>query len=600
MMKMAKVDYELSQEQKLFISKAKEGDNILVDACIGSGKTTAIQRLCLELPRKLNILYLTYNKLLKIDAKKRIKIKNVTVTNYHGFAYGVLKRNGISAGVSDLIQKFLQEKPKLKHFDILIMDEYQDIDLEISHLLEYIKETNPNIQIIAVGDMEQKIYDNTTLNINEFINNFLGEHLKLEFTKCFRLSNDLASMLGRVWKKNIIGVNENCEVVKKMSIHETVIFLSNQDPSDILCLGSRDHDLAEVLNVLEEKYPEKFNKKSVYASIRDSDESISPNDDSAIFTTFDSSKGMERKICVVFDFTEEYWDLRLNKSQQSYTILRNIFCVAASRGKEKIIFVDSNKEMLSEKTLSIEVQSNVDFKNINISEMFEFKYKEDIEKCYNLLEITRLNGEKISSVIDINNKDGLIDLSPCIGIYQEAVFFSKYDIHKDIELCIKLNKNKIYFVDEDYRSFSLDNKILLLTALETSQNRYYHQVKTPFVSENERQMIVERLGLIFSQDENVQQSCSIEFFENEHFLFSAVGYADVVKNDTVYELKFVSELMHEHFLQCASYLIALNLKKGVLWNTRNNERYEIKVPDKKAFLDAVARTVTKSYLDKYY
>lgn len=65
----------LSDEQQLFINKAKEGNNILVDACIGSGKTTAIQKLCCDLPENVNILYLTYNKLLKLDAKSKIKKK---------------------------------------------------------------------------------------------------------------------------------------------------------------------------------------------------------------------------------------------------------------------------------------------------------------------------------------------------------------------------------------------------------------------------------------------------------------------------------------------------------------------------------------------
>ena len=37
---------ELSQEQELFIERALAGRDILVDACIGSGKTTAIQELC--------------------------------------------------------------------------------------------------------------------------------------------------------------------------------------------------------------------------------------------------------------------------------------------------------------------------------------------------------------------------------------------------------------------------------------------------------------------------------------------------------------------------------------------------------------------------
>ena len=42
----------LSPEQQDFIERAREGRNILVNACIGSGKTTAIQRLCEELPAK--------------------------------------------------------------------------------------------------------------------------------------------------------------------------------------------------------------------------------------------------------------------------------------------------------------------------------------------------------------------------------------------------------------------------------------------------------------------------------------------------------------------------------------------------------------------
>ena len=45
----------LSPEQSLFIGKALMGDNILVDACIGSGKTTAIERLCCEWPKEQHV-----------------------------------------------------------------------------------------------------------------------------------------------------------------------------------------------------------------------------------------------------------------------------------------------------------------------------------------------------------------------------------------------------------------------------------------------------------------------------------------------------------------------------------------------------------------
>ena len=73
---------------------------------------------------------MTYNKLLKLDAKSKIKKRNVTGTNYHGFAYMILRRNGVSAGLSDLIQTFIQRKPLVGGYDILIIDEYQDIEQE--------------------------------------------------------------------------------------------------------------------------------------------------------------------------------------------------------------------------------------------------------------------------------------------------------------------------------------------------------------------------------------------------------------------------------------------------------------------------------------
>ena len=63
---------ELTIEQKRFVDRALERRNILVDACIGSGKTTAIQTLCNHFSTE-RILYLTYNKLLKLDAQRRIR-----------------------------------------------------------------------------------------------------------------------------------------------------------------------------------------------------------------------------------------------------------------------------------------------------------------------------------------------------------------------------------------------------------------------------------------------------------------------------------------------------------------------------------------------
>lgn len=596
------LNLELSSEQQLFIEKAMQGKNILVDACIGSGKTTAIQNLCNQLPSTKKVLYLTYNRLLKLDAKSKIKKRNVTVTNYHGFAYMILKRNGISAGISDLIQKVIQIKPFIKKYDILIIDEYQDIEQELAELLQLIKDSNPQIQIIAVGDMEQKIYDKTTLKVESFMKGFLEEHLRLKFTQCFRLSNNLASMLGRVWKKQIIGVNDSCKV-EEMSKEDIIPFLAEQIPADILCLGARTGAMSDTLNILEEKYSDKFNKNTVYATISDYDSmgKTEPKEDSAIFTTYDSSKGLERKICVIFDFTESYWSVRISKPQQLYTILRNIFCVAASRGKNQIIFVKSDEAMLSEKTLSTYVETNQKFEDVGMSKMFDFKFKEDVEKCFSLLKVSKLE-QTNNSIINIKSADALIDLSPCIGIYQEADFFDHYQIDEDIKLEILLNPELNGLYTEVVKNSTLNNKILFLVSLETKQKRYRTQVVTPFVSEAQSALMRARLETRLTRNENAQVPCRIDFYDpqNGKPIFSAKGFADVVKDDMVYELKFVSELTHEHFLQCACYMVAMKLQKGILWNTRDNTLYEIEVPDRKGFLNAVARTVTKGVIESYY
>ena len=479
------------------------------------------------------------------------------------------------------------------------MDEYQDIELELAEMLKFIKESCPNIQIIAVGDMEQKIYDKTTLDVPSFIDDFLGDHIRLEFTTCFRLPSELAEKLGRIWGKTIVGVNESC-IVEEMNAAQAADFLATQNPGDILCLGARIGAMADTLNDLESRYPERFNKRTVYASIKDTDAggATEPKKTSAIFTTYDSSKGLERPVCVIFDYTESYWQDRISKPQQSYQILRNIFCVAASRGKQHIIFVNGGEAMLSEKTIATPVATNIDFKDADISGMFDFKYKEDIEACYDLLEISPVVLSEDTREISIKNTDGLIDLSPCIGIYQEATFFSRYDIDEDIKFSVGIQEKKI---DATIWNDSLDKKVLYLTSLETRQNRYRTQVGIPFVSDTERDFLCHRLSSKFSEEEDVQVPCEIQFADNdgENLLFTAKGRADVLKDSIVYELKFVTELTHEHFLQCACYTVAMELEAGILWNTKKNQAYEIRVPNRKAFLDAVAKAVTKGFLTEY-
>lgn len=186
-----------------------------------------------------------------------------------------------------------------------------------------------------------------------------------------------------------------------------------------------------MLNWLENECGEKFNKKTVWSKITEKDgEATRPTSDTAIFTTYDGCKGMERDICVLFDWTESYWDTRLNKTNSRYEIIRNIFCVAASRAK-KLLIIIQEKDSLRMRTMKVNKTNDRPFSDMNISEMFEFKYSEDIEAAFSKLTIKEIFCAE--RVINIPTKDGLIDISPCIGIFQEAAYFTNYDIDEEIK-----------------------------------------------------------------------------------------------------------------------------------------------------------------------
>lgn len=595
---------ELSHEQQRFIDEALTGKSILADACIGSGKTTAIQTLCNLFSSAKRILYLTYNMLLKLDAREKIKNKNVDVTNYHGFAYQELRRYKIRSGVQDCILKYCLQKLPTKPYQVLIIDEYQDIDQEISDMLYHIKSCNPGLQIIAVGDMEQKIYDRTRLDAARFITEFLPDgFVKLEFTRCFRLNPTHAAYLGKVWNKSIVGVNPSCKVAV-MSFQETFEFLARQKPGKILCLGANSGARSKMLNALEWEYPKIFNKKTVWSNISDKLDGTAtrPSPGVAVFTTYDGCKGMEREICVVFNWTFGYWNSRLSKSNARYTIIRNIFCVAASRGKSKIIFVKperNNDELLTERDLMDDPSQQKALKNIPVSGMFDFKFSEDIEAAYKTLAIKLIQPSEMP--IEISVADGLIDLSPCIGIYQEAAYFEGYNIDALIDDYFKVYQDRDFLKPKDMTDWSTEKKILCMVSLETKQNRYLEQVSLPFVTEEQFDAISQRLRTRLSPRETIQKSVVIPFSEKqgEIEIFSAVGRCDVVKDNIVYELKFVSELAHVHFLQCAMYMIGLQLPRGILWNIRTNETYEITIPNRRAFLNKVALACTKGIFTHY-
>lgn len=133
----------------------------------------------------------------------------------------------------------------------------------------------------------------------------------------------------------------------------------------------------------------------------------------------------------------------------------------------------------------------------------------------------------------------------------------------------------------------------------TSQDRYIKQVELPFITPEQAKALTDRLSTMFTHDEEVQERAELKLVVEQDELKQPVtslivsGMADVVKDNKVYCLKFVSNLAHKHFIQCACYMLATGLPTGVLWNIRDNTMYEVEIPDRTAFLNAVVKCITK-------
>ena len=514
-MQNLKSPISLTSEQQAIITNIAAGNNILVDACIGSGKTSVLAEVYRQNPNK-KILYLTFNKLLKEEAQKRLKWRQGSIrSNYHSFVMSYLK---LLKEKLPPINKFLEvfvERVKTgqivlpQNWDLLMIDEYQDINEGMAAVLDCIKQANPKIQILAVGDMVQKIYDNTSLDVQNWLKNFIGEHVQIDLTNCFRLSKNHAAMLGRVWEKPINGVNENCQI-EQINLAKAVELADKYNIEDILCLGGKVGTRNDLQNQLEEKYPQKFNKHTLYSDIKEKDgTSIKDTSKAAVFTTFDASKGMERKICFVCDFTKAYWLLRSGQDTR-YEILRNLFCVGASRGKEKIYFVaDDSRDLLDEPTLKMRFEVT-HRESYNISAMFDFKKQEHLDKCFNLLQTQKIE-QPSDKIIPTRNYDGFIDLTPCMGIYQEVSYFKKFDVKKEWEITRRTKvKDKISreLINENTTT---KNYTMYITAAETGQQRYCDQVEVDFMEYEAERDLHKRIAEILPSDAPVQVPCPLNF-----------------------------------------------------------------------------------------
>ena len=142
----------LSEEQQKILNVTQTGDNVIVDAVAGTGKTTLILEIAKVLSSQ-KILQITYNKSLKFEVRGKTKsmgIDNLTIHTYHSLAVCYYS---CTAHVDNEIKKIVtnnkESNRKIPEFDMIVIDEAQDMTLLYYQLMvKFIKDIGSPIQLL--------------------------------------------------------------------------------------------------------------------------------------------------------------------------------------------------------------------------------------------------------------------------------------------------------------------------------------------------------------------------------------------------------------------------------------------------------------------
>ncbi len=206
---------ELSPSQ-LSIIKDSESKYIVVAAGPGSGKTRVLVHklaslLLMEDVKHEQLLMLTFSRAAATEFKKRLLklIGNaanfIEIKTFHSYCFDILGRVGNLEKSDVILQKTIE---KIKNHEVevsritktvLVIDEAQDMNANEFNLILTLMEQNEEMQVIAVGDDDQNIFEfrganskylehfihGKRANMHELIENYRSKSNLIHYTNQF-------------------------------------------------------------------------------------------------------------------------------------------------------------------------------------------------------------------------------------------------------------------------------------------------------------------------------------------------------------------------------------------------------------------------------
>jgi hypothetical protein len=596
---------EQSEDQNDIIAKLNDS-NVSVSAIPGSGKTTTSLHIALAFP-SVNILLLTYNTRLKLETRTKVKllnIQNMEVHSFHSFCVKYYKHNCFTDyELLQVLKNNLRPKKSLA-YDMVIVDECQDVSPTYYELICKIVSDNLGCpKICVLGDRYQSIFKFNNADERYLIHSdkvFAYNELGWQtgnLSVSYRLTHQMANFLNNcILGYNRINGCKNGDKVRYIvcdcfgnkygmrginrPLREVQYYLERYAPEDIFILAPSVKSSKTPVRVLANELSSKLHVPLFVQTNDDEriDEDIVRG--KMVCSTFHSVKGLERPVVIVFGLDASYFkfykkDADVNECpNEIYVALsRGIECLSIlhHRGNQFIQFLDKdsleqNTEYENKTGLSLERNRENMTLNVDVTALTRHLPTEVLSKATEFFttEIVQPAGE----LIDIPVKTEQGELFENVSEITGTAVPSYYEYTRTGKMMIYNVIKKIKLLDYVIDDISTENLLELANeycAYKTEYNYKLNQISDySWLSKSNLDACVARLHECISED--AQFEIGVKDTEQSIMSRKVIGYIDCIDSSSVWEFKCVKKIDHEHFIQLAAY--------AYLWN---NERIRLNI-----------------------
>ena len=618
-----------SEEQVAIVTASQDGNNVIVDAVAGSGKTTTVLFLAATLSDR-QILVVTYNSKLKQETRERCaRLRNVEVHSYHSLGLAYYTRPDPcrdDTGLLRIINQRLPLKTKSKP-SIIVLDETQDMTpLYYAFIKKAIADLNPGVQILVLGDTLQCIYDfpqkgadRRFLTLADQV--FASPNLWVRRTlrTSYRITEPMAwyineRMLGyprmvsvkpsRIPVRYVTGdpfhsvPNYLCDEIRLMLVTGVV------EPDDIFVLAPSIRGTNELnpIKILENLLV----KAAVpcYAPMSD-DEAL--KDDvlkgKVVFSSFHQSKGLERKVVIVASFSTSYYFVARDAPRE---YCPNVLYVAATRAKEALYLWGEDTEKGGTKPLPFLRPASaapkaafewIDLKRLKatgrktppttppptpdsvlrrVTDLVRFIPEELTQSMVEMCKmvVRRPAGDAVDIPGTVTTPDGkretVADLNGiAIPTMYEAMIAERISIQDDLKrFYLPTLARGDDFTDQRASWMAAATQppqtpadfLRLANVYSAYQSTFLHklvQIKDyDWLTQDAAEALLATLTATIKTDSNeilFEHTLEEDSYEFGNIKVHIAGRADLVDDETLWELKCTDELKAEHVIQLAIY-----------------------------------------------